>query len=98
MRRFIDNTSTFTPANMSILYWWQLWAGKSPNRDLILAELTKVADVHDGVEPGLEEDEDSEELVDVDVVVEREEESEPELSEFGDHVAVNEQEDQAGVE
>ena len=60
--------------------------------------LTEVADVHDGVEPGLEEDEDSEELVDVDVVVEREEESEPELSEFGDHVAVNEQEDQAGVE
>ena len=60
--------------------------------------LTEVADVHDGVEPGLEEDEDSEELVDVDVVVERKEESEPELSKFGDHVAVNEQEDQAGVE
>ena len=68
------------------------------NRLEVIVALTEVADVHDGVEPGLEEDEDSEELVDVDVVVERKEESEPELSEFGDHVAVNEQEDQAGVE
>jgi hypothetical protein len=41
--------------------------------------------------PRLDEDENAEELVDVDVVVEREEESEPQLSQFGDHVAVNEQ-------
>ncbi len=36
--------------------------------------------MHDGVEPGLEEDEDTDELVDVDVVVERQEEPEAQFT------------------
>ena len=49
--------------------------------------------MHDRVYPRLDEDEPTEELVDVDVVVERKQVSEPELSKFGDHVTVDEQKD-----
>ena len=38
--------------------------------------------MHDGVEPGLDEDEHTDELVDVDVVVERQEEPEAQLTQF----------------
>jgi hypothetical protein len=49
--------------------------------------------VHDGVKPRLHEDEDSDELVDVDVVVERQQEAEAQLAKFRHGVPVNEQQD-----
>jgi hypothetical protein len=56
-----------------------------------ILKLTEVADVHDGVKPRLHEDEDSDELVDVDVVVERQQEAEAQFAKFCHGVPVNEQ-------
>ena len=47
--------------------------------------------MHDSVEPGLKEDKNSYELVDVDVVVEGQEKPETQFSKFGDRVTMNEQ-------
>ena len=45
--------------------------------------------MHNGVEPGLDEDEHTDELVDVDVVVERQEEPEAQLTQFRYSIAMD---------
>ena len=52
-----------------------------------LARLTEVAQVHDGVNPGLHEDEVADNLVKVDIVVEGEYRGEAQLPEGRDEVA-----------
>ena len=47
--------------------------------------------MHDGVEPCLNEDENAEELVDVDVVVERQEPAEAQLPKLRDGVTMNQE-------
>jgi hypothetical protein len=54
--------------------------------------------MHDGVKPRLKEDEDSNELVDVDIVIEGEEKPEAQFSKFCHRVPMNEQQDQTRVE
>ena len=63
-----------------------------------MQKLTKVANMHDGVKPRLKEDEDSNELVDVDIVIEGEEKPEAQFSKFCHRVPMNEQQDQTRVE
>ena len=54
--------------------------------------------MHEGVEPGLDEDDAAHQLVEVDVVVEGEDGGEAEVAEDGDGVAEDEHEDEDGVE
>ena len=54
--------------------------------------------MHEGVEPGLDEDDAAHQLMEVDVVVEGEDGGEAEVAEDGDGVAEDEHEDEDGVE
>ena len=58
----------------------------------------KVAEVHDGVEPGLDEDHPAHQLVEVDVVIEGQHGGQAEVPEAGDRVAEDEDQDHHGVE
>ena len=54
--------------------------------------------MHDCVDQRLDENDDADDLVDVNVLIEREDKSEAEFSKLCDHVSEDEKEDQAGVE
>ena len=58
----------------------------------------EVEQVHDGVEPGLEEDEVAHHLVQVDVMVQREDVGQAQFSEFGDGVTKHEDQNDHRVE
>ena len=60
--------------------------------------LTEVDKVHDAMEPGLEEDDGAGDLVQVDVLVQREDLDKAELAEEGDKVAEDEEQDHHGIE
>ena len=49
----------------------------------------EVAEVHDGMDPGLDEDDSTNEFMEVDVIVQRENGSQTKISQHGDGVAEN---------
>ena len=66
--------------------------------DVILKALTKVAQMHDGMKPGLEEDDVADQLVQVDVIVQGEDGGQPQLAALGNGVAQDQHQDQHRVE
>ena len=58
----------------------------------------EVAEVHDGVDPGLDEDDSSNQFMEVDVLIQRKNGSQSQISQHGDGVPENKNQDQYRVE